>query len=144
MGVMLLMAIPVLLIYKALPNDQLVNAIVLGVLGFFIGGVSNIISAAVCADLGKQPKIKGNASALATVTGILDGTGSAGAAVGQLLIPLLEQHLGWDSVFYMFIACTAMTFICITPIIYAELKEAAPSISVCWNTCCGSRDREDD
>lgn len=43
--------------------------------GFFIGGVANMISAAITADLGKQGPIQGNKEALATVTGIVDGTG---------------------------------------------------------------------
>ena len=33
---------------------------------------------------GSQGPIKGNSEALATVTGIIDGTGSAGAAIGQV------------------------------------------------------------
>jgi OPA family glycerol-3-phosphate transporter-like MFS transporter 3 len=34
--------------------------------------------------LGKQGPIQGNKAALATVTGIVDGTGSVGAALGQV------------------------------------------------------------
>ena len=33
---------------------------------------------------GSQGPIKGNSEALATVTGIIDGTGSVGAAIGQV------------------------------------------------------------
>lgn len=52
--------------------------------GFFIGGPSNMISSAISADLGRQELIQGSSEALATVTGIVDGTGSIGAAVGQV------------------------------------------------------------
>lgn len=52
--------------------------------GFFIGGPSNMISSAISADLGRQELIQGSNEALATVTGIVDGTGSIGAAVGQV------------------------------------------------------------
>ena len=51
----------------------------MGVVGFFIGGAANIISAAICADMGRIDELRGNAEALATVTGIVDGTGSVGA-----------------------------------------------------------------
>ena len=51
----------------------------MGIVGFFIGGAANIISAAICADMGRMKELRGNAEALATVTGIVDGTGSVGA-----------------------------------------------------------------
>lgn len=43
-----------------------------------------MISSAISADLGRQELIQGSNEALATVTGIVDGTGSIGAAVGQV------------------------------------------------------------
>lgn len=43
------------------------------------------------ADLGTHESLKGNASALATVTAIIDGTGSLGAAVGPMLTGYLSQ-----------------------------------------------------
>jgi hypothetical protein len=39
--------------------------------------------------LGHHPSLKGNAKALSTVAGIIDGTGSAGAALIQYLIGFL-------------------------------------------------------
>ncbi len=51
-------------------------------LGFFISGLNNMISASCSADLGKQEALKGNARAISTVTGIIDGTGTLGSAAG--------------------------------------------------------------
>ena len=51
-------------------------------LGFFISGLNNMISAACAADLGKQEALKGNTKATSTVTGIIDGSGSMGTAFG--------------------------------------------------------------
>jgi OPA family glycerol-3-phosphate transporter-like MFS transporter 3 len=51
-------------------------------LGFFISGLNNVISSACSADLGKQEALKGNARAISTVTGIIDGTGTLGSALG--------------------------------------------------------------
>ena len=66
------------------PADQVVNAALLALTGFFIGGPSNMISSAISADLGRQDALRGSQEALATVTGIVDGTGSIGAAGGQV------------------------------------------------------------
>jgi len=55
-------------------------------LGFFISGLNNMISASCSADLGKQEALKGNARAISTVTGIIDGTGTLGSAAGQFIV----------------------------------------------------------
>uniref|UniRef100_A0A673H247 Sugar phosphate exchanger 3 n=1 Tax=Sinocyclocheilus rhinocerous TaxID=307959 RepID=A0A673H247_9TELE len=70
---------------------------------FLIGGPSNMISSAISADLGRQEALQNSQEALATVTGIVDGTGSFGAAGGQYLVSLIESKLGWMCVFYFFI-----------------------------------------
>lgn len=75
----------------------------MSITGFFIGGVANMISAAITADLGRQGPIQGNKEALSTVTGIVDGTGSIGAALGQILVPLIQEKFNWFYVFYLFI-----------------------------------------
>lgn len=74
----------------------------MGIAGFFVGGAANLVSGAVSADLGRQEALQGDARALSTVTGIVDGTGSVGAALGQVMIPVLQMWFGWGSVFDMF------------------------------------------
>lgn len=66
--------------------------------GFFIGGPANMISSAISADLGKHKSLMGNTAALATVAGIIDGTGSTGAAITQYLVALIS-NVSWDLVF---------------------------------------------
>ena len=74
------------------------------VTGAFIGGPANMISAAITADLGRQEAIAASNQALSTVTGIVDGTGSFGAAIGQILIPVIEKAwTDWRFIFYFFI-----------------------------------------
>uniref|UniRef100_A0A8C2KZW2 Solute carrier family 37 member 1 n=1 Tax=Cyprinus carpio TaxID=7962 RepID=A0A8C2KZW2_CYPCA len=70
------------------------------VCGGLVNGPYALITTAVSADLGTHKSLKGNARALSTVTAIIDGTGSVGAAVGPLLAGLLSAQ-GWDQVFYM-------------------------------------------
>jgi MFS transporter, OPA family, solute carrier family 37 (glycerol-3-phosphate transporter), member 3 len=55
-------------------------------LGFFISGLNNLISSACAADLGKQEVLRGNERAVSTVTGIIDGTGTLGSAIGQYIV----------------------------------------------------------
>ena len=76
----------------------------MGITGVFIGGPANMISAAITADLGRQEILASSDQALSTVTGIVDGTGSFGAAIGQVLIPVIQNHWNdWRFVFYFFV-----------------------------------------
>ncbi|XP_064604682.1 sugar phosphate exchanger 3-like [Liolophura sinensis] len=120
---MLILAIPSLLIYSASSGDTVTNAALMSVVGFFIGGVANLVSAAISADLGRQEELKGSKEGLATVTGIVDGTGSAGAAIGQILVPVIQLNLGWHAVFYVFIIMTFLTGVCIFPLFLRECKD---------------------
>ncbi|CAB1412357.1 unnamed protein product [Pleuronectes platessa] len=108
--------------YSRSPNDQVINATLLALTGFFIGGPSNIISSAISADLGRQEALRGSQQALATVTGIVDGTGSMGAAGGQYLVSLIESKLGWMYVFYFFVVMTGGSIVFITPLLLNELR----------------------
>ncbi|KAM9327827.1 sugar phosphate exchanger 3 isoform 1-T3 [Pholidichthys leucotaenia] len=119
----LVLAMGALVGYSRSPNDQLINAVLLATTGFFIGGPSNIISSAISADLGRQEALRGSKEALATVTGIVDGTGSIGAAAGQYLVSLIESKLGWMSVFYFFIVMTGGSVVFITPLLFRELRD---------------------
>ncbi|XP_039891022.1 sugar phosphate exchanger 3 [Simochromis diagramma] len=120
--VSLMLAIGALVGYSRSPNDQVINGVLLAITGLFIGGPSNIISSAISADLGRQDALRGSKEALATVTGIVDGTGSIGAAAGQYLVSLIESKLGWMSVFYFFIVMTAGSIVFITPLLVRELR----------------------
>jgi OPA family glycerol-3-phosphate transporter-like MFS transporter 3 len=65
-------------------------------------------SSAISADLGKHPAVKDDTDALATVTGIVDGTGSLGAAIGQTIIALIEKETSsWTWVFYFLMVMLA-------------------------------------
>lgn len=66
-----------------------------------MNGPYALITTAVSAELGTHSSLGDNSKALATVTAIIDGTGSIGAAVGPLLAGLVSRWAGWHSVFYM-------------------------------------------
>lgn len=80
-------------------------------MGCLVGGPNNIITSAVAADLADDPSIRGNNRALGTVTGIINGSGSVTAALGQMLIPILADwgkadNVGYRYVWYLLIVCT--------------------------------------
>ncbi|CAJ0929010.1 unnamed protein product, partial [Mesorhabditis belari] len=108
--------------YSKSPPDFYINGCMLAIAGFFVGGPANMISGAISADLGKAREIRGNAEALSTVTGIVDGTGSVGAALGQLLIPSVELWFGWTFIFYGFIIMLILTIVCILPLFMREVR----------------------
>lgn len=93
-------------------------------LGFFISGLNNMISAACSADLGKQEALKGNQRAVSTVTGIIDGTGTMGTAAGQLIVGVTQPHYGWQNGYLLVIAIDiSVTIVPILKIVWEEFKE---------------------
>lgn len=54
------------------------NISLLIIIGIFVNGPYALITTAVSTELGTHPSLKGSARALATVTAIIDGTGSIG------------------------------------------------------------------
>ncbi|KAM8908455.1 sugar phosphate exchanger 3 isoform 2-T2 [Spinachia spinachia] len=122
LAISLALAMGALVGYSNSPNDQVINAALLSATGFFIGGPSNMISSAISADLGRQEALRGSQQALATVTGIVDGTGSIGAAFGQYLVSLIEGRLGWMCVFYFFILMTGGSILFISPLLFKEVR----------------------
>uniref|UniRef100_A0A8C4GWU4 Sugar phosphate exchanger 3 n=1 Tax=Dicentrarchus labrax TaxID=13489 RepID=A0A8C4GWU4_DICLA len=122
LAISLALAMGALVGYSNSPNDKVINAALLATTGFFIGGPSNMISSAISADLGRQEALRGSQEALATVTGIVDGTGSIGAAGGQYLVSLIESKLGWMCVFYFFVVMTGGSIVFITPLLFKEVR----------------------
>jgi sugar phosphate permease len=90
-------------------------------LGFFINSLNNIISSVCAADLGKQSTIQGNEKAISTITGIIDGTGSAGSAIGQLIVGYTLPHLSWRKGYLGVISVDIS--ICIVPVAIILMKE---------------------
>ncbi|KAK2532693.1 Slc37a2, partial [Columba guinea] len=102
--VMLVIAAPMLFLYNHVGQNGIGTSIaMLIVCGALVNGPYALITTAVSADLGTHESLKGNAKALSTVTAIIDGTGSIGAALGPLLAGIISPT-GWNNVFYMLIA----------------------------------------
>ena len=106
-AVMLLFAIPMLQIYqnfgRTCPLDMdkrdrcyAGNVGLLMFVGLLVNGPYALITTAVSAELGTHPSLRGSSKALATVTSIIDGTGSIGAAIG----PLIASEIPFESIFH--------------------------------------------
>lgn len=68
-----------MVVYEELSRVSLgVNMVLLLVLGLLVNGPYALITTAVSAELGTHHSLEGNSKALATVTAIIDGTGSMG------------------------------------------------------------------
>uniref|UniRef100_A0A4W5M230 Glucose-6-phosphate exchanger SLC37A2 n=1 Tax=Hucho hucho TaxID=62062 RepID=A0A4W5M230_9TELE len=101
--VMLIVAAPMLFLYNHIGQHSLATTIgMLLVCGALVNGPYALITTAVSADLGTHESLRGNSRALSTVTAIIDGTGSIGAALGPLLAGLISPT-GWNNVFFMLI-----------------------------------------
>ncbi|XP_043928160.1 glucose-6-phosphate exchanger SLC37A1 isoform X2 [Protopterus annectens] len=120
-GVMLLLAAPTLYIFSAVSQMGLGPTIAMLIIcGALVNGPYALITTAVSADLGTHKSLKGNAKALSTVTAIIDGTGSVGAALGPLLAGLLAPS-GWNNVFYMLMTADACALLLLIRLILKEL-----------------------
>ncbi|KAM1089794.1 hypothetical protein ACFX15_016961 [Malus domestica] len=118
----LLLSIPALVLYRLYGSLSMVANIVLMFLsGLLVNGPYSLITTAVAADLGTQTTIKGNSRALATVTAIIDGTGSVGAALGPLLAGYISTK-GWNNVFVMLILAIFCATLFLIRIARTEIK----------------------
>lgn len=116
-------AIPSMLLYRTYGNiSKTMNIILMIIAGLFINGPYALITTAVSADLGTHSSLKGDSRALATVTAIIDGTGSIGAALGPLLTGFLSTK-GWDAVFAMLMIGACIAGLLLTRLVCTELTE---------------------
>lgn len=121
-SVMFFLACPVMLLYNhygAISLSISIGLLFLG--GILVNGPYALITTSVSAELGQHSSLQGNAKALATVTAIIDGTGSIGAAVGPLLAGVISSH-GWENVFKMLIFSNVIAMCMLARLVIKELS----------------------
>uniref|UniRef100_A0A8C5GMA4 Glucose-6-phosphate exchanger SLC37A2 n=1 Tax=Gouania willdenowi TaxID=441366 RepID=A0A8C5GMA4_GOUWI len=120
--VMLILAAPMLFLYNYIGQSSLGTTIgMLLLCGGLVNGPYALITTAVSADLGTHECLRGNSRALSTVTAIIDGTGSIGAALGPLFAGLIS-HSGWNNVFYMLISADVLACLLLSRLVYKEIR----------------------
>ena len=116
-------AIPSMLLYHTYGNiSQTINILLMMIAGLFVNGPYALITTAVSADLGTHSSLRGDSRALATVTALIDGTGSVGAALGPLLTGFLSTK-GWDAVFIMLVVGALIATLLLSRLVIAEITE---------------------
>ncbi|XP_042224983.1 glucose-6-phosphate exchanger SLC37A2-like isoform X2 [Homarus americanus] len=121
-SVMLIVAVPMMYIYRHVQHaSYMVDVGLLLLVGTIVNGPYSLITTAVSADLGTHPILAGSAKALATVTAIIDGTGSIGAALGPLIAGRISE-LDWNYVFYMLMAADVLALILLTRLVTREIR----------------------
>ncbi|KAL3365678.1 hypothetical protein AABB24_010686 [Solanum stoloniferum] len=115
-------AIPALYLYRSYGHISMtINIILMLIAGVFVNGPYALITTAVSADLGTHSSLKGNSRALATVTAIIDGTGSIGAAVGPFLTGYISAD-SWNAVFVMLMGSALVAGLFLTRLVVAEVN----------------------
>ncbi|XP_070157160.1 glucose-6-phosphate exchanger SLC37A2 isoform X1 [Polyergus mexicanus] len=116
-------ACPALFLYNYVGNINLgVNIVLLLIAGVLVNGPYALITTAVSAELGTHPNLGDNSKALATVTAIIDGTGSIGAAVGPLLAGLVSRWAKWNNVFHMLMSADLLALLFLSRLVYREVR----------------------
>ncbi|OWM75692.1 putative glycerol-3-phosphate transporter 1 [Punica granatum] len=114
-------AIPALFFYRSYGYISLpINIVLMFITGMFVNGPYALITTAVSADLGTHSSLKGSSRALATVTAIIDGTGSVGAAIGPFLTGYISED-SWSAVFTMLMAAALVAGLLLTRLVVAEV-----------------------
>ncbi|XP_031366334.1 glucose-6-phosphate exchanger SLC37A2 isoform X2 [Apis dorsata] len=122
-AVMLGFAVPILFIYDYIGSTGWTfNIILLLIAGLLVNGPYALITTAVSAELGTHPSLGNNSKALATVTAIIDGTGSIGAAVGPLLAGVVARWTGWHNVFYMLMVADMLALLLLSRLVYRDVQ----------------------
>lgn len=116
-------AVPSLYLFRIYGGVSLLHTVVLMIIsGIFVNGPYALITTAVSADLGTHSSLKGNARALATVTAIIDGTGSVGAAIGPFLTGYVSVQ-SWNAVFMMLAGSSLVGGMFLMQLAMAEIVE---------------------
>ncbi|KAM9659669.1 glucose-6-phosphate exchanger SLC37A2 [Trichechus inunguis] len=127
--IMLILAAPMMFLYNYSGQSGMTSSIVMLIIcGALVNGPYALITTAVSADLGTHQSLKGNAKALSTVSAIIDGTGSVGAALGPLLAGLISPT-GWNNVFYMLISADILACLFLCRLVYKEILAWKTSLS---------------
>ena len=90
-------------------------------LGFFCGSLHHLICMTATADLGREQVGK---RATSTITGIVDGIGTSGSGIGQIILGSTIEAMGWFKGFLLIIAIViTLALLPTSRVFIRELKE---------------------
>ncbi|XP_063689107.1 glucose-6-phosphate exchanger SLC37A2-like isoform X3 [Bolinopsis microptera] len=120
-----ILSVPLLYVYYQFGTVSMSAQLgIMFVLGFFSNGPYALITTAVSADLGTSEAIRGSSQALATVSAIIDGSGSIGATLGPYITSVLTNHKdGPDKYQTVFTVLEVSAFIAALCLLRVMIKE---------------------
>ncbi|GMH32510.1 hypothetical protein BSKO_00344 [Bryopsis sp. KO-2023] len=122
------LSIPLLYMYQLVGNTSLgINIVLLTLTSISVNGPYALITSVVAADLGSHQSLQGNQRALSTVTAIIGGMGSVGAALGPTLTGVLLSGAGegdFGRVFAMLAGCSFAAGAMLFGLVWKEIKVA--------------------
>ncbi|KAH9256913.1 hypothetical protein BASA81_004734 [Batrachochytrium salamandrivorans] len=113
-----------LLVYYHVTSDSSldhVHILMMILVGFWVNGPVSLITTAVSADLGSHPTLNGDERLIGSVAGIIDGSGSFGAAMQGVVIGVISSKLSWDQVFHFLALCCLLASMLLSKVVWKEL-----------------------
>ena len=90
-------------------------------LGFFCGSLHHLICISATADIGREQLGK---RATSTITGMIDGIGTSGTGLGQVILGATIHSFGWFYGYILIIAIViSVSAIPLSRVFYREVKE---------------------
>ena len=102
----------IIMVFLTVNHKTMCSTLIFFSIGLLLGGINHIISVTCACDLGYRKD--GKPSRIAGVTGIIDGIGSLGTSIGQIVIGLTAESLGWRDGFLLVL--TVVTFCTLLPL----------------------------
>eukprot|EP00936_MAST-01D_sp_MAST-1D-sp1_P000451 g451.t1 len=108
-----------LLAYMAVGTRSLtLSSVLMALIGVLVLGPDSVMSATICQDLGQRSPY--GSSVVGTITGIVNGCGSAGSILQGLVTGWMSQRYGWGAVFHMLVLMSILTALALVPAVTAE------------------------
>ena len=120
-AVSIIAAAPLMFLYQSYGDTGAKGIVLLVFTGMAVNGPYALITTAISSDLGTHKCLRANKRALATVTAIIDGTGSMGAAIGAFTCFMISNK-SYDTVFYMLIASDVISLLFLVRLLRKSVK----------------------
>ena len=117
-AISIIIALPFMLLYNYFGCHLIPGIFLLFFTGLTVTGPYALITTAITADLGTHEVLRSNSRALSTVSAIIDGTGSLGAAVGVIVCFELE----YNQVFYALVASNSIALLFLTRLLVKSFQ----------------------
>jgi len=108
---------------SAFVTDAAGAAALMFMMGTMMGGPAMLMPTAIAADIGTRSQL----AVTATISGIVDGTGSGIAALGQLAVGFISDTAGWTIIFILIAVLLAIGGVFCILISYWDKKKREPA-----------------